>query len=392
MSEMKAGLIPTPEDVDAIAAITDPVLRNLRITQCYFELARVFLARTGQAANWCSFATWASRQAGQSIRRQDLQRALEHALDALVGGGAADGVAHAVRALGAEHDAARVRQVVRQALNVEAVVARSADAVARGNRKVFAEIGREFARFLEVCGSDVTPDLERISAFTALLRSGDPPDGQELLRQAFRHYYHAVFASDAADRAQYLLLSNLEIGLHEQTRLQPEITEAVDAAVLEAKDVAPVLLSQLLPRWGVVARIRRFSVRLFGGRTPLDRAVDALLAEARRWMRRVITEHMMSLEIGGTRLMLGQDLQRPFPASLATLSEPELHALLLRIDPTPDSTKDTGATDWVVLRERMHYIADLFRCYQDAPELFTSPFTEEQVTAIRAGRVPANVL
>ncbi|HET9439554.1 MAG TPA: hypothetical protein VFO52_05260 [Longimicrobiales bacterium] len=391
MSSLQTEPIPTPADVDAIAALVDPVLRNLQITQCYSELARAFLARTGVAANWCSFATWASRQAGQSIRRQDLERALDHTLDAWFGSGAADGVAHAVRALGAEQDVARIRQVVRRALGVEDVVARSADAVARGNRKVFAEIGREFARFLEGCGRDAAADAARIDGFTATLRSGDPPDGQELLRQAFRHYYSAVFTSDPAIRAQYLLLANLEIGLHEQTRLQPEIAEAVDAAVLEAKDLAPLLLSELLPRRGIIARIRRFFIRLFGGHTPLDRAVDALLDEARRALRRVITDHMMSLELGTTRLMLGQDLRRPFSPALATLMEPELHALLARIDPTPDSTTQSGATDWAVIRERMHYIADLFRCYHDAPELFAPPFTSEQVSSIRAGRVPADL-
>jgi len=30
---------PTPGEVRAIAALADPVIRNLRITQCYHELA-----------------------------------------------------------------------------------------------------------------------------------------------------------------------------------------------------------------------------------------------------------------------------------------------------------------------------------------------------------------
>jgi len=40
------------------------MVRNLRITQCYSALAG--------AANWCSFATWVSKQAGQTIRGEDL--------------------------------------------------------------------------------------------------------------------------------------------------------------------------------------------------------------------------------------------------------------------------------------------------------------------------------
>ena len=46
----------------------------------------------------------------------------------------------------------------------------ASDAVARGNRKVFEEIGFEFARWLEA------DDLR--AAFLAGLRDGDPPDGQ----------------------------------------------------------------------------------------------------------------------------------------------------------------------------------------------------------------------
>ncbi|MES2880591.1 MAG: hypothetical protein V4676_00485, partial [Bacteroidota bacterium] len=68
---------PTVTDVKTIAAITNPVLRNLQITQCYAELSTAFAQRTGPFANWCSYATWASKQAGQTIRTEDLQRTLE---------------------------------------------------------------------------------------------------------------------------------------------------------------------------------------------------------------------------------------------------------------------------------------------------------------------------
>ena len=67
-------LPPTTAEVSAIATLADPVVRNLRITQCYHELAVVMSALTGPGANWCAVATWASRQAGQSIRKEDLER------------------------------------------------------------------------------------------------------------------------------------------------------------------------------------------------------------------------------------------------------------------------------------------------------------------------------
>ena len=92
----------TPEDIDRVAAIADPVIRNLRITQAYHELSATMAARLGPVANWCTYATWASKQAGRTIRKEDLRLALETALasssDAAT---AADDVATEVRRLGA---------------------------------------------------------------------------------------------------------------------------------------------------------------------------------------------------------------------------------------------------------------------------------------------------
>jgi hypothetical protein len=69
--------VPTVEDIDRIAALEDAVVRNLQITQCYHELSAVLMERLGENANWCTFATWASKQAGQTIRKDDLARFLE---------------------------------------------------------------------------------------------------------------------------------------------------------------------------------------------------------------------------------------------------------------------------------------------------------------------------
>ena len=108
---------------------------------------------------------------------------------------------------------------------------RASDAVARGNRKVFEEIGREFARFLAL------PPTE-LATFPERLRPGDPPDGQEYLRQAFTAYAAAFHESDPKARAELILFANLAIGWHEQTRLQPEIVEALDAPFAGADQAA----------------------------------------------------------------------------------------------------------------------------------------------------------
>jgi len=52
----------------------------------------------------------------------------------------------------------------------------------------------------------------------------------------------------------------------------------------------------------------------------------------------------------------------------------------------------TGAEDWAGFPERMHYIADLFRGFQEDRSLLGPPFTPLQVAALRAGRMPSGRL
>ena len=57
-----------------------------------------------------------------------------------------------------------------------------------------------------------------------------------LLADAFRAYYRCALHHRLRPRAaQLVLLANLKIGFHEQTRLQPEITAAIDAGVDSAR-------------------------------------------------------------------------------------------------------------------------------------------------------------
>src|ERR1700722_13705117 len=56
-----------------IAAMSDPVLRNLWITQRYHELSVGLRdAGFGEDATWCGFAVWASKTAGSTIRGDEL--------------------------------------------------------------------------------------------------------------------------------------------------------------------------------------------------------------------------------------------------------------------------------------------------------------------------------
>ena len=383
--------IPTVPEVERIAAQRDPVLRNLQITQCYYELSATLAERTGPSANWCTFATWASKQAGQTIRQEDLSRAVKDSLSAVSEVRAAvDKVTKALQQLGARRPTAEIEALVWDTVHPAAATQRASEAVARGNLKVFAEIGREFARFGEMCLADGTFADQKIEHFCAALRPGEPPDGQGYLSQAFRSYYRSFFETDPQVRAELLLLANIDIGYHEQTRLQPEIAAALDAALVDPQEFVDRLLQAVFPdRSGLIMLLGRFFRRLFGRLTPLTEAARNLKATTRQQVRRIISEHLMALTLPhGVRLHLGRDLKAQFAPPLENITNPDLQSLLARLDPTPNSLKDTGASDWANLPERLHFIIDLFRSYQETPDLLEPPFTPDQCAALRAGRLP----
>jgi len=380
--------VPTVADVDAIGAIADPVIRNLRITQSYHELSAVVAERVAPGANWCTFATWASRQAGQTIRGEDFGRAASDVLGSPEVTALVSGVARLAAAdLGPV--AHSLVPDIHRILDPVAAMRRAAEAVAIGNRKVFVEIGREFARWTATAASAGAPDSAATAAFCSALRPGDPPDGQQLLRDAFAAYGSACRAPNGREKAELLLLANLLIGLHEQTRLQPEIRAALDAS-LDADAVRAELLALIFP--GTWLRMRAQLARLTGRPMPADVAVDALIAAVHRRIRIVLTDLLMMLRLPGVTLHLGRDVPGGFPVELRDPGNSQLRGLLSRIDPTPNATAGSGATDWANLDERMHFITDLFRCWHMRAELFTPPYDGAQVAALRTGTRPAGDL
>ncbi len=374
---MPGVAFPTVSDVDRIAALNDPVLRNLRITQCYHELALAMVERTGRIANWCTFATWASKQAGQTIRKEDLARTLEHALgdDPAILQTARE-AAFALQRMGVRLGVDEIVSFLWKMFDPPAMIEHSSQAVARGNLKVFAEIGREFARFYAACLHDPTYDSHKIADFCRGLRPGDPPDGQRYLQEAFSHYYQAFFQPDLKRRAELLLLANLQIGYHEQTRLQPEINQALVAPVITPETFTRNLLKALRPNWGPLNDIVWSLMRLLGTLTTLDATIATFLAAAQRQTQRIVTESMMTIELPpDTLLRLGDDLTAGFPPLLQKIDHPDLRALLANIDPTPDSLAGSGAQYWGDLNDRLHFIADMFRCFQTGEALFSPPFS-----------------
>ena len=190
-----------------------------------------------------------------------------------------------------------------------------------------------------------------------------------------------------------MLLANLEIGYHEQIRLQPEINEALSAPVISPEDFAHNLIEALHPGAGRLDEAVWSLLRLIGRLTAFDQAVAATYQVAQREAQHIITETMMTIEMPlNNRLRLGGDLSISFPVVLQHISNPDLQALLAKIDPTPDSTRQSGAEYWGDLPDRMHFIADMFRCYQVSPEIFEPTFTPDQTSALIDGCLPSGKL
>ncbi|SDG26892.1 hypothetical protein [Chitinophaga filiformis] len=378
---------PSMADIRRIALINNPVLRNVLITQSYYELSEIIMSRTGAVANWCTFATWASRQAGQSIRKEDLQRTLEARVDikllkefqALIAIASEMGIGSSI--------SVRLHALVKNSL-FTSVVDRIGEAVAKGNKKVFEEIGFQFARFIAECFDNTEPDLQRCELFCREMLDGDPPDGQQYLKRAFTNYYMAFFERDEQLRLERLLLANLQIGFHEQTRLQPEILESLNAAFTGKDIFRKEVIDFLFPPGSWLSQVRFLYLKATGKTSRLEAAIDRLIMELQHLVRKQITAYLMTLNLPHESLLLSKDLQRTYPKVLSCLSYKDLVELMAKIDTTPESLKESGAEDWADLTDRMHFITELFRCYQFDEQLYEPAFKPEQVEAMKRGEVP----
>ena len=365
-------------EIERIALEPNAPLRNLLITQAYHELATALAAVIGNGnANWSSFATWASKTAGQSIRGEDVpaevaqalrdEAALEPLLAALT---------KPFPLLGWLKVNVDVFDVAR------AVVKEVSAQIAAGNLKVFAELAPLFARFADTFADPARRQAPALDAFVAALKPGTADrDGQDSLKLAFTSYFAAANASTPKERAELTLYGNLLIGFHEQTRLQQHIQGGIDAPLSPAvyRDLrAGTVWALPILRW------------LFGRRLRLFHAA------IRETWERIATRHFMRLALpNGGSLSLGEDIamgDRSFPPDLDPLHHPELIALIRTYDPHLETLAGSGARNWTNLRDRMAFIADLFRSRQCDPTLFGPPFPPDQLAAMRAGRMPTGVL
>lgn len=246
-------------------------------------------------------------------------------------------------------------------------------AISAGNLKVYAELAPIFARFIASFHDAAGPDPERLAGLVAgFTRGASELGGQDLLAEALGHYHQAMFEPSPKRKAELILLGNCKIGLHEQTRLQPNIAEAL---------AAPLTVGlRSLPRGRLAARLEGEALR---------RATGV-------W-RRLITDNMMTLRLPYGEVRLGADLPGAtrrglYADTLQTLDHPELRRLVERFDRSGPDMRGSRARDWGVLEDRMNFIVNLFRSRQKNLELFDQPFLFDQRREIEHGQVPAGTL
>lgn len=370
-SRVAPGSYPSVADVNAIADMKDPVARNYAITQGYHDLSEAVGQMLGKEnASWATFGTWASKQAGTSIRQEDLPKFL---MDAIKASGPVG------QALSKADDV--LRKLGLPALPLGDMVAGASGAlnnvskaIADGNQFVFKEVGSQFARFVDTFKDDTHYDQAKVDSFLAQIPADKP-----LLKEAFGTYAKAMFEQDPNKKAELMLLANDKIGLHEQTQLQPYVEKALNTPI---KDTFKSILKQSIDAGieGLPFGAKQ-AAKLLERTGAIDAAVNPLVDSLAGLFRHFSTEHMMKLAVPGGALKLGNDLPPPpdrekelFPPDLRTIENPELQALLARLDKSPNSLQGTGAKDWSQVDQRMNYIIDLFRSRQSDPHLFDQPF------------------
>jgi hypothetical protein len=373
-------------DIERIVALPDPVQRNLRITQAYHDLKMSATFLIGcKNVNWCAFATWASRTAGYFIRGDYIPGLVQAYLEQVKSLHTALHAAHRM-----------VARIHRHALLPHSLLAESieraarlvSDHLAHGNLIVFAEIAPLFARMHEEFRGATTYDAHAIERFLGRLRRGHVREGgQDLLIGAFRAYYGAMFERDPKKKAELILLANVSIGFHEQTRLQEDIVRSIDAPI------AAFILR------AAHERVRQVSHGLVT--QTLDRLIDHVLAPLTGRLQRtwaaVATRWLMRMEMPDRVLELARDVFHPelvdmFPPELSTIDNSELRAVLYELDFTPNTTRGSAAGNWGDLAERMNFVVDFFRTYQQDTSLLQAPFADRQVEVIRNGGIPGGTL
>jgi hypothetical protein len=287
---------------------------NRRITQLHYSLSEALAETLGRdgGPNFHTWAVWGSRKAGVTIRQEDLESAVGNAIATAGVIGSSIGAAAGILTrhwlgFGPDYLAAAAGASVGALIGgwtgkQLAIWSRgkASKLVLEGNRIVIRDIGSQSARFLELLETGATSEARDI--FFAGLRPGPTESrGQDRLAKAFHSYLAGFELTDPASKREAMVVGNCEIVFHEHIRLEPYIRGAM-----------PYLV------------------------------------------RRCATQRLMSYEIGGTVLKVGEHV--------------------------PGVVMPSAARNWAKIDERMRYVFALFRQYHGAPEVFSRPYPDSELT------------
>lgn len=363
----------TKVELDTIISQKNLLVRNLQITQGYHEVALLlgkFLSFSN--VNWFGFGTYASKTAGRAIRHETLPGALKSAL---------------IRSAGYDNTYLYFDQVLEH--NPQAATANNLLAnvltqvsllLSKGNLLIFSELAWPFVDLVHQFGKTWSPDYTQLNQLLDKHFTPGPFDsgGQDWLRESLTAFYQARFQTDRKQKAELIFMGNILLALHEQSRLQPVIEQTLAVPFdLFAEGLIPETNKEM--GW--------FKSKL------ANRAFNF----SREMVLRSVTRMWMTYTLPHREMKLGQDVIAPtglinFPPELLVLEHPRCRAIVGQFDTDVDTLAGSKAVNWARLEDRMGFIIDFFRSYQKDKRLFTPPFQENQVAAIKAGHFPGGIL
>jgi len=211
------------------------------------------------------------------------------------------------------------------------------EGVANGNKAIFGDIGPHFARFINTFENDTSwkDNPARGQAMMDQFSAHPSMAGKTDLQNAFRAYQDALQLKGKTDpasvnkRDESMMKANTLVAAHEQMVADKYVKDAV-------------------PMSGIMARF---------------------------------ATSQMKLEIPSASLALNQDVGKPrylgggqqFPGQLQTIEDKGVQDLAKRFGQDINSTKNSDASNWENYGDRMGYIFNFFRAYQQDPSLQQRP-------------------
>lgn len=371
---------------EIIALDENPILRNLKITQCYYDLSQAIALRLGhENVNWCTFAIWASKTAGRFIRMENMNQQLHDSLHL------SNDYQNWLLTIQEQFNEFNLEQefghtrVHAAALNSISLI--SAD-IAAGNLKVFSELGPVFSAMVDAFDKSLQGDPGAVEiVLNGLIPGSTFEGGQDLLASAIRDFHVALHEKDPVKKAELMLRANSQTGLHEQIRLQPYIAGALEAPL-------PTSFSATIHEQVATTEPVHTHYVLHGILEKLIAPIGKKVHDA--WLH-LSTHYLMTLFMPDEVLHLGHDLPKPagapfFPDQLMNPQDEKLNALLQQFEARMKTTEHSHSNNWAKLEDRMHYILNLFRSRQQHSPMHGTPFEAIQQNDIRGNKLPAGKL